>query len=240
MANAKGHIDNVIVDMGVNTDDRTTQSPLSRASILRYLNEAQEELGYRVAKIKEDYLVTRKAYTAPWPTEQQLPLPDDALINKIRLVQWIRQDDHCDLKRLTLMEYASTSAWRTPPVTSVPYGWRPFDEEGGPTRIGILPDRSLQVGDSVRMYYVRKIPPLDMEGDTPFFPESGTYLEDYAKWRIALVDPSRTVEAYEAKYENSLRNLMETFTDRTPQDGGTALELSDEDLSMSYEPTMDL
>lgn len=237
-------IDIVARDMAVNVDYPVPDSPISRESILRYIDQGQKQLTFRVTKIKEDYLSIERIYTAPWPDRQSLVLPDDILINKIRLVQWLRGSRRCVLTRLSLAEYAQGSRWEGAPAQASPDGWRAIDveDEGGnrSTRLVILPERALTEADTIRVFYIRRVPELANESDRPFFPESDTYLEDYAKWKIAQVDPSRTTELYETAYENSLRNLLETFTDRAPQDGGSTLELDESDRWAGMTPVEDL
>ena len=242
MRTAREMIDNVNVDMGVNVDDRDPGSPVSRRALLRYLNEGQRELVLRITKIKEDYLLTSHSYTpdpetGAWPDGQFFPLPTGVVVQKVRQVWSVDESGtRCRLRPISLSELAGLEGW--PGTSTFPTGWRIIDkgEEGARTAgIEVTPPRSLGSIRRIVAYYIRGVPDM-AESDHPHFPESDVYLESYAKWRVALVDPSRTTELYEAPYENHLRNLLETFTDRTPQDGGTMLELSEDDRAIGEEP----
>ena len=263
---AKDLIDHVLQDMGVSLEaPYQGGSPLTRQSVLRFLDEGQRELVLRVTKIKEDYLLVERDVSPPeggWPIDQAVPLAGkdyatNILINKVRMVR-AQRDDGCwrTLRHVSLMDFEKARDWARNEEGGTPLGWRLVDRfiaardadpDADPPVAAVprshmapflilSPPGSMGRTQQLRIYYVRKAPPLASEDDEPLFPESSTYLEDYAKWRIAQVDPSRSTETYEAKFEGSLRNLMETFTDRTPQSGGRPLQLSAEDAATSTTP----
>ena len=63
------------------------------------------------------------------------------------------------------------------------------------------------------------------DSDTPDVGECQDYLLSYAKWRVAQVDSTRSSEIYFQDAQMRQKNFLESYIDRTPEDGGTELQL---------------
>ena len=103
-------------------------------------------------------------------------------------------------------------------------------------KIAIVPRRSLGQVRFLRIYYLRKVNNMVADTDRPDIPGSEDYLVDYAKWKVAQVDPQRSSDIYMASYKELEMSLLESYSDRTPEEGGQTLRVSGDTVARFTNP----
>ena len=227
-------IEDVRRDM--NLDFNITNPYISEADVKRFINEGQEEVARRLQKIKEDYFVT--VFDVPFETGiNEYALPPDIYAHKIRKVAFIENEVFTTIKKLTFQDYIRYSS----PIVatgSYPIGYyileKPIAGQGNKlgtsTKLILLPPGGLINVRGLQVYYIRIITPMVMDSDTPDIPESTPTLEAYARRKVALYDPTRSSESFVEEWNIFMKNLLESYTDRTPEEGGDLLQIDAEDL----------
>ena len=239
-------VDDIGYDMNLDLDSGDTNALADRDAVKRYLNEGQEELARRLQRIKEDYFVTD--YTVPYVNGvSEYALPEDIYAHKVRKVAYIENDIFTVLEKVSFNDYINYSS----PVIAggaYPYGYY-LVEKSNPdvkssvkrsVRLILIPTRGLQNVMGLTVYYIRQVTPMAMDTDTPDIPGTEAYLEAYTRREIALRDPSRTSESFVEEYSIKMKNILESYTDRTPQEGGEYLEIGSDQLDMSRSHVEDL
>ena len=236
MKTFRNMIDDIGRDMNLDFEAEGSNSLVREIDVKRYLNEGQEEVAKRLQKIKEDYFVT--VYEVPFEAGiNEYALPPDIFAHKIRKVAYIENQVFTTIRKVTFKDYI---AYSSPVVAtgSYPIGYyileKPISGQGNKlgtsTKLILLPPGGLINVRGLQVFYIRVITPMVNDDDTPDIPESESYLEAYARRKIASFDPSRTSESFEVEYNVKLKNLLESYTDRTPEEGGELLQLDAEEL----------
>ena len=235
MATFKEMQDTVGREMRLDLDSPYSNALTDREMIKGYLNAAQRILAREIVKFKEDYFLTYVDIPAA-PGVNEYPLPADILINKVRRVTYKYSGEYYGLKALTLDEF---------------YRWRGDNEGRGPTPLGyflveapgqavtisLAPLQALESVSLLRIFYLRKVAEMTADDDIPEMDDSEDFLVAHAKWKASINDPTREEEAYESDRDKELKNLIETFVDRAPRDGGDELEIPCEEYDMSVNPS---
>ena len=234
-------VDSVNTDLGLDAFDPQSSSLVLATDIKRYLNEGHREIFKMLLKLKEDYFLTEEVLTIV-PGQNEYPLPDYIYSNKIRKVSFEYSNLFNTLTKLSFDEYI---ALKSPNYvsSSLPSGYfiidtglRPEQHSVRSVKIIFLPPQSLGSVESINIYYLRNVNDMIEDSDIPDIPGCDDYLVSYAKWKVAQVDPTRTMDLYDTDMKEKRQNFLETYIDRTPEEGGTALEINPSTLDMHRGP----
>lgn len=242
--------------MGLDLDSAYPNSNAVRDSVKDYLNLAQSELHKELLKIGEDYFLTGQIleHDSELPINQ-FSLPSHIYANKIRKVVYNYQRSKYVLRAISFDDFIE---WSSPDLAAdlnQPFGYYihertsgntdPEGEERGlktSTVIHFVPPSTVQFlgdEDSFEVFFLRVPRDMVADGDYPDIPESTGFLEAYANWQIALDDPTRNEDLYYRDHQNKLRNIIETFSDKDPQEGGVVMEIPRDVISNAINPVED-
>lgn len=218
-----------------------SSSLVDNEAIIGFVNRGQRELTREILKIKEDYFLTYHDI----PIEANIDvydLPDGIFVNKIRKIAYQYGGFFTNLKRLSFNDYVG-GLGEAVSSASVPWGYFLMEvPTDGKAKIHLIPQKAdfSSTTTSFRVFYIRMVRPMVKGPDFPDIPESSDYLVAYAKWQTAMVDPTRATETYEVARNEALKNVIESFLDRVPQEGGDPIEIPSNILEMSYNPAEDI
>lgn len=231
-------VDAVLSDMGLTSGNSVADVD----AVKRYVNLGHIKLSRELIKLREDYFLTyydidESSDPALSREVSEYPLPPDILINKIRMVSYRNYNEYFQVNRVDLETYLSYS-YTYDGGQSIPAGYfilqnpTPPGEKASVTKskIVFLPIRSLQNVKQVRVHYLRQLTPLVNDDDVPDIPECQEFLYYYALHRVSVTDPNyaTTSDMHYKAWDEALKNLLETFVDKTPRDGGELFRMSEE------------
>lgn len=227
-------------DMGL--DFNRDGGLLNEDDIKRFVNLGLRQLAQRITKLREDYFLTYVEIDFDG-SNNEFNLPSNVLINKIRKVDYYNNGCYFDIPRVDLDKYSQYIGTYSS-SSSIPTGYFliqnpiPTPAEGETaetpsvreTKLILLPPEPLTSVQSLRIYYLRNVTEMVNNSDVPEIPFSQDYLYYYAKWNVAVTDPSKavTTDLHYKAWDEALKNLLETYADKAPQDGGMMFDIMPE------------
>lgn len=228
-------------DMGLDLSPGHETGVTGTRDVKRFINQGQRLLSQKIIGIKEDYFLTYHDIDVAGSSEEwQFDLPEGIYANKVRKVTFEYSGYNEVLPPVGFNEFVDLSS---DSITKGTYPWGYFILEGstgssvGAAKMAVVPRRSFSGVSKLRIYYLRSPKELVEDSDMPDLPGSADCLVEYAKWKAAQVDPQRSADLYLASYRDLEMSFLESYTDRTPEEGGDKLRVSDDTASNYMQPT---
>ena len=228
--------DRVDRDLSLNIDDRHGQSLVLRDDVYKYINEGHQYIAQEIStKIKEDYflrLTEIPIQSGTW----EYSLPPKMFINKVRGVLFGNESGYTKLNEASFNEYLKyVSQQHTNQETPCSYFLSQRTDSQLPqkslkteVKLILLPPSNYKEGDHLQVYYIRNPIQLENDADIPDVVSSEDTLVAYAKYQICLNrDPTLGLSAHTKDFESKMTNLISSYTDRTPDEGGTELSVDE-------------
>ena len=230
--------DRVDRDLSLNIDDRYGQSLVLREDVYKYLNEGHEFIAREIAtKVKEDYFL-RLTELDVVAGVSEYSLPKEMFINKVRAVLFGNESGYQKLEEVSFDQYLGYASLRTKDSAN-PIGYflsqtgdipEESEEKSLKTQVKIilLPNANYKEGYHLKVYYIRNPTQLINDEDRPDIVSSEDTLIAYAKYQICLNrDPTLGLSRHTTDFENKMTNLIGSYADRTPEEGGTQLNVDE-------------
>ena len=175
-------------------DFERTDTLISESDVKRYINMGLRELAKRLVKLREDYFLTYTDITVR--NREEIPLPADILINKIRRVSYLYHGCYYSISEADLERFIDESGEYNTSST-VPRSYYIVQTPGGErgileSKMFLLPSRQVNDVESLRIFYLRTLRQLVDNDDEPDIPGCQDYLYYYTKWLVSVNDPTKS------------------------------------------------